>query len=78
MNVNMPQSHPQPISTQQQPLTNPQTFANTQPPQGNANLNLSESAKKANLLLNQNNDEFDNFQTANTQDAKKQPANVPI
>ena len=72
------------VQPQQLPYTNPQPHVNNQPAlvqvQGNnGNLNLVESAKKANLLLNPGNDEFDNFQTANTLDSKKQqPANVAI
>ena len=76
MTVNV---QPQP----QLPYNNPQPHVNNQPlvqVQGNnINLNQAESVKKANLLLNPSNDEFDNFQTANTQDSKKQhPANVAI
>lgn len=57
-------------------LTNPQPKAN------NLNFNLqndlNSSAKKANQLMNptSGNDEFDNFQTGEGQDNKKQPVSV--
>ena len=64
MNVNNSQTQPQ-LQQSQTTLTN----------SANLQLDLNNSAKKANMLVNPSNDEFDNFQTANT-DNKKQPANV--
>lgn len=64
MNVNNSQTQPQ-LQQSQTTLTN----------SANLQLDLNNSAKKANMLVNPSNDEFDNFQTANT-DNKKQPANA--
>lgn len=66
LNVNISSPQIQPFNANPQPM--------------NLKNDLESSAQKANLLLNPTgNEEFDNFQTANTQENKKQAsANVIV